>query len=1050
VSRISGLKAAATKTDAVLDDLIEELTQKIQAGEPIDVEAYVRGHPDHAEMIRALVPALAVLDDLAHSTARVADTSTDPLGPGDHHGLPHGVLGDFHILRELGRGGMGVVYEAVQMSLRRAVALKVLPFAAALSPQHIARFLREAQAAAQLHHTNIVPVFAVGNERGVYYYAMQYIEGQTLAALIGELRTQAPAGPTASPHDVEPGTSLAHNLLSGRFAPEEPSPVPVTAPPPTDSVSPPVRRAGSTSNRGREFYRTVANLARQGAEALHYAHGFGILHRDIKPSNLMIDNRANLWVTDFGLARFGDDPGLSMTGDLVGTVRYMSPEQAEGRSTAVDQRTDVYALGVTLYELLTLQPAVDGHDRQQIIRRIIHHEPRPPRKLNPEIPRELETIVLKAIAKDPLSRYPTAQALGDELKRFLENKPIVAGRPNLVQRARMWMRRNPQWVSAAIVILSITVVVLAAAVILFARERAEALHQQAIASRERNVADAQRLLARRAVDEMYTEVAEKWLPYEPRMEPIRRNFLEKALQFYELLVRENRLDPAAQEEAAKAYGRIGNINSLLGHPAEAGPAFRYALAILDRLAAQFPAVSRYQHERHTTALSLARALNRIKSTGDAEAIFRRTLALCKQSAAAFPREPQFRDLLALGTFDLADLLRETARLEAAEQFYGEALALQEQLVSEFPSMPEYRRDVARTLSNRAIVYLTLGRLQNAERGFRQAADTIDQLLADSPTEPSLRNIMAKATGNLAKTLYDAGRFAEAEPPLRRAIELNTKLAADFPATPGYREDLGAQHHTQGNLLAALGRSLPAEQSFRDSLAIREKLARDHPAVPSYRMQAAACEIDFGIFLATAGRLADSESRFRAALAENRSLAAEFPNMPNYRSDVGTALNNLAVLKQQLGNHSEVCQLVAEAIGHHAAALRSSPANPEYLGQLRSDYELQAESSAALGEHVKAAEAADNAIRLLPDQWQSHFHIAAIWARAAARLETAPKQIEPQPKVLARSYADRSIAALRQARRLGFKNVKLLKEEDFNVLRQRDDFKSLARESEANK
>jgi serine/threonine protein kinase/tetratricopeptide (TPR) repeat protein len=1035
--------------------LFEELTQKVQAGEAIDVDVYVRRHPEHAEAIRGLVPALAVLEELGRTAVRVAPRNTRHLAERGNFDFEPGVLGDYQILRELGRGGMGVVYEAVQISLRRPVALKVLPFAAALSPQHIARFLREAQAAAQLHHSHIVPVFSVGNERGVYYYAMQYIEGKTLAALIGELRAQpgpiAHGGSAAAPNEVRSGTSLAYDLVSGRFAPDEPAPVGAPGPTATLSNRTTTSRANSPANRDRGFFRTVAELGRQAAEALHYAHSFGILHRDIKPANLMVDARGNLWVTDFGLARFGNDPGLSMTGDLVGTVRYMSPEQARGASASVDERTDVYGLGVTLYELLTHQPAFEGNDRQEILRRIGQAEPCPPRRLNPAIPRELETIVIKAMAKDPVARYQTAQALVDELERFLENKPIVARRPTAVERARMWMRRNPQWTAAAFVMLSISVVILAGALIWVARERARTLRQEAIAIQQRDIAEAQRHLARQAVDEMYTEVAEKWLASEPRMEPIRRKFLEKALRFYEKLVGEDHLDPTAQEEAAKAYRRVGSINSVLGHPGAAEAAFRHAVDIFARLAAEFPEVNRYQHERLSGDLNLARVLNKTKRTKEAEVLYRRTLAFCEQAADAFPHELEFRNLLALGTFDLADLLRETARLPEAEQLYSRAVALQERLAAEFPSVPDHRRDMARTQSNRAIVYLTLGRLQDAARGFRRASDIIDKLAADFPAEPGDRNVLAKAQGNLGKTLYDDGRLAEAEPPLRQAIDLNAKLAADFPAIPAYREDLGIQYHTLGNLLAALGRSPEAEQSFRQALAIREKLATEHPSVPNYRMQVAACQIDLGLYLANTGRVAESESRFRRALAENEKLAAEFPSMPNYRSDVGIALHNLAVLMNHLGKPTEARQLVGAAINHHQAVLKSRPGNPEYLGQLRSDYELQAEVLVALGEHAKALEAACNATRLLPDQWQSYFHIAGIWARGAARLETDSQWTVAQRRELARSYADRATETLRQAVRHGFKNAKLLKESaDFDVLRGRDDFKTLIRDSEAKK
>jgi serine/threonine protein kinase len=260
-----------------------------------------------------------------------------------------GTLGDFRILREVGRGGMGVVYEAVQISLGRPVALKVLPFAAALDARQLQRFKNEAQAAAQLHHTNIVPVYAVGCERGVHFYAMQLIDGQTLAAVIADLRQRAHEGEAPA----DPQQTLAY----------VPGPCPAAAAGQADT---PLAQALSTERptRSLAFFRTAARLGGQAAQALEHAHQMGIIHRDVKPGNLMIDGRGNLWVTDFGLAHIQSDSKLTMTGDLLGTLRYMSPEQALGQRVVVDHRTDVYSLGATLYELLTLKPAFDGRDRQ--------------------------------------------------------------------------------------------------------------------------------------------------------------------------------------------------------------------------------------------------------------------------------------------------------------------------------------------------------------------------------------------------------------------------------------------------------------------------------------------------------------------------------------------------------------------------------------------------------------------------------------------------------------------------------------------------------------
>ena len=353
-------------------------------------------------------------------------------------------LGDFRIVREVGRGGMGIVYEAEQVSLGRRVALKTLPFAAVLDERQLQRFKNEAQAAALLHHQNIVPVYSVGSDGGVHYFAMQFIDGQTLGALIAQLRHASGLG-----LDGRPGTT--------RTARKAPSPTP--RPDATTLTLPEMATTAATTQPA--FFRSVAQLGIQVAEALDHAHQQGVVHRDIKPSNLMIDAGGKPWITDFGLARIEAAPSLTMTGDVLGTLRYMSPEQAKALRAVVDHRTDIYSLGVTLYELLTLRPAFAGTTRQELLRQITLDEPRPPRRLNKSIPADLETILLKAMAKEPAERYATAQHLADDLRRFLGNEPIHARRPSILQRAAKWARRHRAVVTSASAALLFTIVGLA-------------------------------------------------------------------------------------------------------------------------------------------------------------------------------------------------------------------------------------------------------------------------------------------------------------------------------------------------------------------------------------------------------------------------------------------------------------------------------------------------------------------------------------------------------------------------------------------------------------
>jgi len=471
---------AAGSAESLVSRVADEYVGRLARGERPTVGEYARRHPAIAAVLREVLPALELLRGGPGTGAAPSPSSPPPatgrpaaaeVPPGEIPsavpGAARGTIGDFRILREAGRGGMGVVYEAEQVSLGRRVALKVLPFAAAMDARHLQRFRHEAQAAALLHHTNIVPVFGVGCDRGVHYYAMQFIEGPTLAAVVADLRRAA--GLPADPEDEE-GPAEATPAAAGREPGPRRTPVAAAAADETVADDPAAAAAeavagssalcagvsaplgggpahtafSSTANgtRGAAFFRTVAQLGIQAAEALEHAHQFGIVHRDVKPANLLVDARGNLWVTDFGLARVRADTRLTMSGDLLGTVRYMSPEQALARRAVVDHRTDVYSLGATLYELLTLRPAYAGRDRNELLRRIAFEEPRPPRRVNPAVPRELDTIVGKAMAKNPAERYATAAELAEDLRRFLEDRPIRAKRPTPAQRARKWARRH--------------------------------------------------------------------------------------------------------------------------------------------------------------------------------------------------------------------------------------------------------------------------------------------------------------------------------------------------------------------------------------------------------------------------------------------------------------------------------------------------------------------------------------------------------------------------------------------------------------------------------
>jgi len=374
------------------DVLADQFTEQCRAGQHPSVEDYAAGHPELADKIRELFPAIEAIEQLgSRSASEKRFVKANAIF--DRNKIEQ--IGDYRIVREIGRGGMGVVYEAIQQSLGRHVAIKLL-MQTSTSPLHVQRFEREARIAANLHHTNIVQVFGVGTQDGFHYYVMQLIDGHGLDQVIEDLRQST----------SDEKSSTAEPLFVAD-------------------------------------YKSVAKLGRSVAEALQHAHDQGTLHRDIKPANLMLDAEGGIRVTDFGLAKAMDDNNVSRTGDVVGTLRFMAPEQFAGNP---DPRSDVYSLGLTIYELLTLKPAWDESSRSHLIAgtesrtqaRIVS-----PAVHDPNIPRDLETIVLKACAHDPTDRYQTAQALADDLENYLEGRPINARPPYSFEVFAKWCRRNP-------------------------------------------------------------------------------------------------------------------------------------------------------------------------------------------------------------------------------------------------------------------------------------------------------------------------------------------------------------------------------------------------------------------------------------------------------------------------------------------------------------------------------------------------------------------------------------------------------------------------------
>ena len=493
-------ESEASESRDPLDLLAESFLERFRRGERPSLEEYTAAHPELAEDIRDLFPALVEIERMK-SLAGMPQVDCSPSRP------PLSRLGDYQIIGVVGHGGMGIVYEAMRESLRRRVALKIMHPRYRDHREYLRRFSVEARAAARLHHTNIVSVFDYGEAEGVVYYAMPFIEGHNLEKILKDVRLlrgkanpadayHAPPPPALhtlagrsavraranarraaeaeGSHDTDGGlegdrtvqmtTGKWLDVTEARIAdgddpddlPESPFSPPLEEPlnlEPADDIPSP---SSLTDHPEDRYHREIARIGAQVADALAYAHRRGVLHRDIKPSNLLLDRTGNVWVTDFGLAKFEDSDDLSHSKDVVGTMRYMAPERFRGIS---DRKCDLYALGATLYELLALRPAFEAADQLGLVRRIAQEPPVPLREIDRRIPRDLETIVLRALAKEPRDRFGTADEMAAELRRFVENRPIQSRTIPAYERFWRWCKRNPLLASLSVLAATLVVVI---------------------------------------------------------------------------------------------------------------------------------------------------------------------------------------------------------------------------------------------------------------------------------------------------------------------------------------------------------------------------------------------------------------------------------------------------------------------------------------------------------------------------------------------------------------------------------------------------------------
>ncbi len=905
-----------------LTEVLDEYLSALEGGVPTSREDVLRANPDLAEPLGAYLDSLEDLHNAAAGFAGGTDRSEAETEPESNDEKR---LGDFRLLREIGRGGMGVVYEAQQISLGRRVALKVLPFAAVLDSKQIARFKNEAQAAAQLDHPNIVSVYAVGSDRGVHYYAMQLIDGQPLDRAVEDLRKTSLSGQACvettagSPDTVDDAQDLedAYRAANHSFLTQ------------------------LSTDKGR-YFRAVMRLGIQAAEALQAAHEFGVIHRDIKPSNLLLDGEGKLWVTDFGLARCQSEKALTCTGDLIGTMRYMSPEQTRGQSALVDQRTDVYSLGATLYELLTLEPAFPGDDGPELLRRLAEQDPRPLKQLQPKVPTDLQTVIHKAMARRREERYTTAQELADDLRRVLEGKPTVAKPPTVADRLAKWTRRHQGLVIAVATVFVLAAVGLASATVLIAGEKVRA--EQNAQKADRNFRNAQDTV------EYLLKIGDR-LAKVPGADKVREELFGGALKYYQRFAEEAKDDPSLRADLALTHSKIGSLADKVGSTDEAIAAHEDAVGLFRQLADDDPDSVDYQSKLALCENNLALVLARVGRTEEARQAYEKAIRIQADLAARSDSDRQFLGSLADFHMNLGKLQNETGDRVKAESSLLEAIRLQERLLEDDPDNAENLRGLAASYNNLGAIYVGTNPGRAIEL-YEKALQPQKKAAEVRPENLDYLGELALTHNNIGTQLLKAGKFSDAAHFFRQATQIQEDLVRKAPAQNVYRQNLAVSYNNLGlaeGQINQFGQLKKADLSFARALELLELLRDHNPNDIDLCSRLGGTYSNRGVVLEGLKKYDEAGQCLREAIARQQFAHNQAPQVTRYRDYLSQHYFHYGRVLRQEGKAEEAIEralerrelwrghpnhlfTVAEELGEAGSLLADSPASSDSLHQ----------------------------------------------------------------------------------------------------------------------
>ncbi len=836
------------------------------------------------------------------------------------------LAGKYKLIEEIGEGGMGSVYMAQQTEpVKRAVAVKVIK-AGMDSKAVLVRFEAERQALAMMDHLNIARVLDAGTtDGGRPFFVMELVKGVTITQFCDERKL--------------------------------------------------------TPRQRLELFVPVC-------QAIQHAHQKGVIHRDIKPSNVLVamyDDRPVPKVIDFGVAKAAgqtltDKTLMTGFGAVVGTPEYMSPEQANLNNMDIDTRSDVYSLGVLLYELLTGTTPVDrkslGKAALLEILRIVREveAPKPsaklstsdalpsvaacrgtePAKLSRLMKGELDWVVLKALEKDRARRYDTANGLARDIQRYLADEVVEARPPSAGYRLRKFVRRHKgQVLAATLVLLALLAGMVGTTLGLLearkqagiAREEAEkktqALDEEA---RQRALAEAEKAKAEQAEAATLADyrastddAIEQLIGSKPELGPRERTYLEKTLKRWQAFAARQGEDQRSQAIRAEGHFRVADLWQKLGRRDEARREFETARDLHKKLADAFPAVPKYQQDLAHTHNNLGILLADLGRRDEARREYEAARDLRKKLADVFPVVPDYRQELAHTHNNLGNLLANLGQRDEARKEYETARDLLKKLADAFPALPKYQQDLAGTHNNLGNLLAGMGKRDAARTEFETARDLRIKLATAFPAVPQYKQELAGTHNNLGNMLANLDQRDAARTEFQTARDLSKKLAAAFPAVLEFQQNLARTHNSLGTLLAGLGQHHEARREYEAAQNLLKKLADAFPAVPAYRQELAATHHNLGLLLAGLGQRDEARKEYEAARDLQKKLADAFPAVPEYQQDLARTHNNLGILLAGLGRRDEARREYETSRDLHKKLADAFPAVPEYQVSLGGSY-----------------------------------------------------------------------------------------------------------------